>query len=201
MRYLVFLCNNLIGELFASASLLKSSDGSISGLLFLLTYNMIYTRLRFLTLKKSIGNLFYLTAMDEVHEGNLAESMKNTPTKKLPMVPPTMARPSSQHSVKSTCKFQKINLSIYDNSQLPFMSQHYVKSTCKFQKTDVSVKTTHKIWKMVLERMTRKFPKTKFPTTFDMSNFLGNFTNNREIRKVILSSPCLWASFHPQSPL
>ncbi len=142
----------------------------------------------------------YLTAMDEVHEGNLAESMKNTPTKKLRMVPPTMALPSSQHSVKSTCKFQKINLSIYDNSQLPFMSQHYVKSTCKFQKTDVSVKTTHKICKMVLGRMTRKFPKTKFPTTFDMSNFFGNFTNNREIRKVILSSLCLWASFHPPIP-
>jgi hypothetical protein len=57
MRYLVFLCNNLIGKRFASASLLKLPDGSISGLLFLLTHTIIYTSLCFLTLKKSIGNL------------------------------------------------------------------------------------------------------------------------------------------------
>jgi hypothetical protein len=127
-------------------------------------------------------------AMDEVHEGNFTESMKNT-----------LQRSASWWN---TYKFQKINLSIYDNSQLPFMSQHYIKSTCKFQKTDVSVKTTHKIWKEVLGRMTCKLQKAKFLRTFDMSNLFGNFTNNREIR--IESSclhPCLWTSFHPISPL
>jgi hypothetical protein len=93
MRYLVFLCNNLIGERFASASLLKSPNGSISGLLFLLTHNLC-----FLTLKKSIGNLFdghgwgTWRQLGTIHE--------KYPTKKLPMVPPTMALPSSQHFVK-----------------------------------------------------------------------------------------------------
>jgi hypothetical protein len=30
---------------------------------------------------------------------------------------------------------------------------------------------------------------------------IDSFSYNRVIHKVTLSSPCLWASFHPQSPL
>ncbi len=145
MRYVVLLCNNLIRELFASVSLLKSPDGSISGFLFLLTHNIIHISLCFSTLKKSIGKLFDSHGQ-WIHEGNLAESMKNTVQRSSPWFHPQLALTIQSNIRSSTYKFQKINLSMYDNSQLPFMSQHYVKSTCKFQKTDVSVKKTHKIW-------------------------------------------------------
>jgi hypothetical protein len=128
-----------------------------------------------------------LTAMDDVHEGNLAESVINTLQRSSPWFHPQWLY---QHFVKSTCKFpKKINLSIiYDNSQLPFMSQHYVKSTCKFQRrcwqevgpsmqwTDVSVKTTHKIWKKGSRKDDSQVPKKpSFLEHLTWVNFFGRF--------------------------
>jgi hypothetical protein len=164
MRYLVFLCNTLIGERFASATLLKLPDGSISGLLFLLTHTIIYTSLCFLTWKKSIGNLIdghgwgTWRQLGRIHE--------KYPTKKRLMVPPTIGS-----TVQSTfCQeHQKINVSIYDNSQLPFyestLCQEHLqvpKNRCKRQDN------SHKIWKKVLGKMTCKLIPKLFITIFNL---------------------------------
>jgi hypothetical protein len=37
--------------------------------------------------------------------------------------------------------------------------------------------------------------------SFSISLYIKHSTNSRVIRQVTLSSPCLWASFHPLSPL
>jgi len=105
MRYLVlvFLCNNLICELFAWASLLKSPDKLHKWPPFSpdSQYNLQLVCVSWL---QRSPLAIYLTAMDDVHEGNLAESVINTLQRSSPWFHPQWLY---QHFVKSTCKFPK----------------------------------------------------------------------------------------------